>query len=280
MASSERRWASARRSGMTVLGKVPKPINLPSQKLENHGLDPNVDLVPKGTHTWGSRPSNASNAWVTSSVSPPQFDGSLGSPNNSYGRPSSHGNAHGRPSSGGSSTRPSTAGSDKSIETVGVALGSNSRPSSASGILPSSQIPVSLNRPRSAETRPGSSQLSRFSENSSDYNAWLSEGTPERLGVVASKRSDFSLNSGDFPSLGSEKISEMKSPGVTIKFCVYDETERLTVRTEEKTLYTQEDFHDFLTRHGWASLREINSSELQTPWMNCNLELCIKVSLL
>ncbi|KAG0492853.1 hypothetical protein HPP92_006251 [Vanilla planifolia] len=212
MASSERRWASARRSGMTVLGKVPKPINLPSQKLENHGLDPNVDLVPKGTHTWGSRPSNASNAWVTSSVSPPQFDGSLGSPNNSYGRPSSHGNAYGRPSSGGSSTRPSTAGSDKSNESVAVALGSNSRPSSASGILPSSQIPVSLNRPRSAETRPGSSQLSRFSENSSDYNAWLSEGTPERLGVVASKRSDFSLNSGDFPSLGSEKISEMKSP--------------------------------------------------------------------
>lgn len=71
------RWASARRTGMTVLGKVavPKPLNLPSQRyfllrcflsfvgllgllsevcafnnvsrLEHHGLDPNVEIVPK-----------------------------------------------------------------------------------------------------------------------------------------------------------------------------------------------------------------------------------------
>ncbi|KAK8938048.1 Trihelix transcription factor GT-1 [Platanthera guangdongensis] len=47
--------------------------------------------------------------------------------------------------------------------------------------------------------------------------------------------------------------------GVTVKFCVYDENERLTVGTEEKTLYAQEDFHDLLTRHGWTGLREINS---------------------
>lgn len=34
---------------MTVLGKiaVPKPVNLPSQRSENHGLDPNVEIVPK-----------------------------------------------------------------------------------------------------------------------------------------------------------------------------------------------------------------------------------------
>ena len=74
------RWGAPRRGGMTVLGKVavPKPINLPSQRylvscwliftsfkwvtwlyseilcvlsviwrLENHGLDPTVEIVPK-----------------------------------------------------------------------------------------------------------------------------------------------------------------------------------------------------------------------------------------
>jgi hypothetical protein len=49
MLTGERRGVSARR-GMTVLGKipaVPKPINLPSQRLENHGLDPNVEIVPR-----------------------------------------------------------------------------------------------------------------------------------------------------------------------------------------------------------------------------------------
>ena len=36
------------------LGRIsaPKPINLPSQKREHGGLDPNVELVPKGSHTW------------------------------------------------------------------------------------------------------------------------------------------------------------------------------------------------------------------------------------
>ncbi|CAL5357297.1 unnamed protein product [Camellia sinensis] len=40
-------WASStRRGGMTVLGKfaVPKPLNLPSQRLENHGLNPSVEI--------------------------------------------------------------------------------------------------------------------------------------------------------------------------------------------------------------------------------------------
>lgn len=124
----------------------------------------------RGTLTWGSRSSLATtNAWGNASISSPNTDGSAGSP--------SH-----RPSSGGSGTRPSTAGSDRSHEPVSSAWGPNSRPSSASGILASSQISVAATRPRSAETRPGSSQLSRFADNSVDNTvAWGAAGTAERL---------------------------------------------------------------------------------------------------
>ncbi|KAM4115286.1 hypothetical protein ACJW30_04G137100 [Castanea mollissima] len=190
MLSGERRWgassASARRGGMTVLGKVakvtvPKPINLPSQR---------------GTLSWGSRSSSStSNAWGSSALSP-RADGSTGSP--------SH--ASGRPSSGGSSTRPSTAGSDRAHEPTANAWGQNSRPSSASGALTSSQTSLTSLRPRSAETRPGSSQLSRFAEQSSENpGPWSAAGTAEKLGVTAPKKDAFSLTSGDFPTLGSEK---------------------------------------------------------------------------
>ncbi|XP_010250844.1 PREDICTED: trihelix transcription factor GT-1 [Nelumbo nucifera] len=46
--------------------------------------------------------------------------------------------------------------------------------------------------------------------------------------------------------------------GLTIKVCFYDESGRIPVRTEEKTLYTEEDFRDFLTRRGWTGLRELS----------------------
>ncbi|XP_010912857.1 trihelix transcription factor GT-1 isoform X2 [Elaeis guineensis] len=46
--------------------------------------------------------------------------------------------------------------------------------------------------------------------------------------------------------------------GITIKICIYDETDRIPVRTEEKTIYTQEDFRDFLNRNGWKGLRELS----------------------
>lgn len=203
MLSGEKRWgsSSARRGAMTVLGKVPKPINLPSQRLENHGLDPSVEIVPKGTLSWGSRSSSStSNAWGSSTLSP-RTDGGTGSP--------SH--LSGRPSSGGSGTRPSTAGSDRAHEPTANAWGPNSRPSSASGALTSNQTSLTSLRPRSAETRPGSSQLSRFAEPLSENpGPWSAAGTAEKLGVTAHKN-DFSLSSGDFPTLGSEKDNSGKN---------------------------------------------------------------------
>ncbi|KAG1365044.1 protein MODIFIER OF SNC1 1 [Cocos nucifera] len=203
MASSllagDRRWASARKSGMTVLGKVPKLVNLPSQRLENNGLDPNVEIVPKGTLTWGSRPSSAvPNAWSSSSVLSPKTDGSTGSP--------SHTN--GCPSSGGTSTRPSTAGSDRSHEPPN-AWGPKSRPSSASGLSATNQTSIIATRPRSAETRPVNSQLSRFAVNSADSTvAWGPTRTTEKVGPPSSKTNGFILSSGDFPTLGSDNYSE------------------------------------------------------------------------
>ncbi|XP_074570997.1 protein MODIFIER OF SNC1 1-like isoform X2 [Curcuma longa] len=209
ISSGDRRWASTRKPGMTILGKVPKPINLPSQRSENNGLDPNVEIVPKGTLTWGSRPCSAtSNVWGSSTLLSPKTDGSTGSPCHNSGRPSS----------GGSGTRPSTAGSDRSQDSSN-AWGSNSHPSTASGLLPSNQAPVLASRPRSAETRPiiaarprsaetrpGSSQLSRFAENVADPAvAWGSPKTADKLGIASAINHEFSLSSGDFPTLGSEK---------------------------------------------------------------------------
>ncbi|KAF5194130.1 Trihelix transcription factor gt-1 [Thalictrum thalictroides] len=46
--------------------------------------------------------------------------------------------------------------------------------------------------------------------------------------------------------------------GITIKICIYDETGRIHVRTEENTLYTEDDFRDFLGRRGWTGLRELS----------------------
>ncbi|XP_052176537.1 protein MODIFIER OF SNC1 1 isoform X2 [Diospyros lotus] len=196
MLAGERRWATARRGSMTVLGKVavPKPLNLPSQRLENHGLDPNVEIVPKGTLSWGSQSSSSTtNAWGNSTLLT-KTDGGASSPSHLSGRPSS-----------GSGTRPSTAGSDKTHETTN-AWSQNSRPSSASGALTSNQTALTSLRPRSAETRPGSSQLSRFAGTASDNSAaWGPGNVSEKLGVASCRSDGFSLSSGDFPTLGSER---------------------------------------------------------------------------
>lgn len=104
-------------------------------------------------------------------MSSPYTDGTASSP------------VTGRPSSGGGGPRPSTSGSDRSHEAVSSAWGSNSRPSSASGILATNQTSLAASRPQSSETRPGSSQLSRFAENSSENttSSWVGNtGTVEK----------------------------------------------------------------------------------------------------
>ncbi|XP_042060770.1 protein MODIFIER OF SNC1 1-like isoform X2 [Salvia splendens] len=170
-------------------------------RLENHGLDPNVEIVPKGTVSWGSRSSSAGSGPWNSSLLSPNADGGTVSPSHLIGRPSS----------GGSGTRPSSSGSDRTHDHVPNAWSANSRPSSASGTLSSNQTSSSL-RPRSAENQPNSSQLSRFAEPVSKSSvAWGSSGTAERLGVKSMKEDSFSLTSGDFPTLGSEKDNSVKN---------------------------------------------------------------------
>lgn len=133
----------------------------------------NFSVLDRGTLSWGSSrsSSSASNAWASSTLSP-NADGGTGSPRH----------LSGRPSSGGSGTRPSTGSSEKAHEPIVSAWSSNSRPSSASGALTSNQTSATSLRPRSAETRPGSSQLSRFAEPLSENSvAWGTAGTVEKL---------------------------------------------------------------------------------------------------
>ncbi|KAM0948417.1 putative protein modifier of SNC1 1 [Dioscorea sansibarensis] len=189
MASSiltgDRRYSTVR-GKLTVLGKVPKPINLPSQKLENCGLDPNVEIVPRGTLTWGSRAATP-NAWASSASSSPYADENANSL------------VSGRPSSSGSGPRPATSGCDKSYERNSKAWDHNSQPSSASGIFASNQLSLAPSRPQSAESRPLCSQLTRFAENSTENTvAWSATTNP----------SGYTPSSGDFPPLGSENNSE------------------------------------------------------------------------
>lgn len=128
-----------------------------------------LDIYCRGTLSWGSK--SSLNAWGTSSLSPRTENGA--------GSPSHLSN---RPSSGGSVTRPSTAGSDKAHESSSIAWDSNSRPSSASGVLSSNQASVALQRPHSADTRPGSSHLSRFAEAASETSAaWAQHVAAEKL---------------------------------------------------------------------------------------------------
>lgn len=191
-----------------MLGKVPKPVNLPSQRLENRGLDPNVEIVPKGTLSWrttGRSPPTSGSAWgsATFSSSPPASAGAWGRSSVSTARPSS----------GGSGTRPSTASSDQSHEPVTPnAWGSaSSRPSSASGAVGLAHSQLTVNRPCSAESRTCSSQLSRFADPSVESGGpWGGSGIAHKLGDNHPHPSHFTLTSGDFPSLGSDKNPNLR----------------------------------------------------------------------
>ncbi|KAI0528946.1 hypothetical protein KFK09_001490 [Dendrobium nobile] len=46
--------------------------------------------------------------------------------------------------------------------------------------------------------------------------------------------------------------------GISIKLCLYEDTDRMTFRTEDKILYSKEDFRESLLRHNWTGLRELS----------------------
>lgn len=156
------------RRGMTVLGKIPtapKPINLPSQRLENRGLEPNVEIVPRGTFSWGSAGrSNAAGvnklgtAGVTSS--PPTSSGAWNGAAKIQA-PSASGNDAGswventRPSSAGSATRPSSAPTTATNRAWGsVAKMQLEVQVQSSGFTVSPVEPLTLGSEESAEPLP------------------------------------------------------------------------------------------------------------------------------
>ncbi|CAM6128867.1 unnamed protein product [Calypogeia fissa] len=227
------------RRGMTVLGKVPKPVNLPSQRLENRGLDPNVEIVPRGSVSWGSAgsPPTSASPWGNSAQSSPPVSsgawagapprpstaGSVGSGTASVPGTISTGAPWGghppRPSSAGSGTRPSSAGSLRQPqETVAAANAwgpATARPSSASGVLGQAQPQSPPVRPRSAETRAQAPALTRFAEQTNGPAspapaAWGGAGGARKLGEEPHQPARFTLTRVDFPTLGSEKNPDLR----------------------------------------------------------------------
>ncbi|CAM8976597.1 unnamed protein product [Rhodiola kirilowii] len=47
--------------------------------------------------------------------------------------------------------------------------------------------------------------------------------------------------------------------GITIKICLYGGADRIIIRTEEKTFYTDAHFHEYLARRGLTGLSELNN---------------------
>lgn len=46
--------------------------------------------------------------------------------------------------------------------------------------------------------------------------------------------------------------------GLTIKIYLYNAADDSPVQAEEKTFYVEDDFHDFLKRHGFVALADLN----------------------
>jgi hypothetical protein len=63
--------------------------------------------------------------------------------------------------------------------------------------------------------------------------------------------------------LGQEMASTQYSlnldPGLLVKVCLYDESGIPTGSTENRTLYSDEDFSNFLMRRGWQGFREMGT---------------------
>ncbi|GFZ03820.1 hypothetical protein Acr_16g0004440 [Actinidia rufa] len=45
-------------------------------------------------------------------------------------------------------------------------------------------------------------------------------------------------------------------PGISIRICIYDGPNHKQCRNVEKTFYTEDAFHDYLSRRGWIGLRD------------------------
>ncbi|XP_074571071.1 trihelix transcription factor GT-4-like isoform X1 [Curcuma longa] len=65
------------------------------------------------------------------------------------------------------------------------------------------------------------------------------------------------LDEDKFSSVEMDILVLLPSSRITIKLCIYDENDRMPIHTEEKTLYTEDEFHLFLAHRGWAGLREM-----------------------
>ncbi|KAF0896647.1 hypothetical protein E2562_026762 [Oryza meyeriana var. granulata] len=188
LAADKRLGASPAKSpGARVLGVIPKPINLQSQRLEIHGLKHDAEIAPKGMATQGNKPMPpASNAWGAPSLMYPKNDGGL----------DSFSHISDRPSSGGSSTTSSIGSDFLDIPSV---WGPNSNPLSVSRV---NHLPTAANRLRSTEARARTLRPSHFPDSSTQV-VKASLRTNNRKWGLKMLEKGFTLSMDDFPVLGS-----------------------------------------------------------------------------